>query len=449
MMVASMMRATGVLLILTGGGLYGATTANEALLCAWSSARNPEVAIRHCTAAIELGGLPSAGLAAVLGRRCVAYGEKRDYARALPDCDRAIQLAPEAALPIYRRGLVRLRSGSTDAAMLDFEQAIFLDPNMAWAYRSRGSVHKKRGQYDQAIQSYGDALRLRPDGLTYYERAWCYMHKGDYDWAKPDFDEAIRLGYGADAYYSRGMCYLQGVYDYSRAKADFDQAIRLKPNYAWSYRSRAWIHGQRAEYDLAIRDYTQALRLAPDALSYNGRGWAYYHKGAYLLALWDFARASWRFWTPLVLLVGLIYVLGRLRKAKKPEAPTDESDESPAADDPEPFIESSDSDEPPADDDSEQLVETPEGPLADPEPPRVSTADTDLNVLIRTGMRDRIAIGLLESLLQQAGIPFFVMDQNAGARQESGNIAGWWNVRVPRERETEAHEIIRAVEQMR
>jgi len=144
------------------------------------------VAIRHCTAAIELGDTqrrPRCGI----GRRCVAYGEKRDYARA---CLTATEpsnslLKPRCHLPAR---LVRLRSGSTDAAMLDFEQAIFLDPNMAWAYRSRGSVHKKRASTTKRSEL-RDALRLRPDGLTYYERAWCYMPQGDYDWAKPDFDE--------------------------------------------------------------------------------------------------------------------------------------------------------------------------------------------------------------------------------------------------------------------
>ena len=32
---------------------------------------------------------------------------------------------------------------------------------------------------------------------------------------------------------------------------------------------------------------------------------------------------------------------------------------------------------------------------------------------------------------QEAGIPFFVMDQNTAARQESGNFFGWLSVRVP------------------
>jgi hypothetical protein len=73
--------------------------------------------------------------------------------------------------------------------------------------------------------------------------------------------------------------------------------------------------------------------------------------------------------------------------------------------------------------------------------------EDDLDVLLQTGINNPIAIGLAESLLQEAGIPFFVMDQNPAAQQESGNFFGWWNVRVSREREAEAREILQSVEE--
>src|ERR1700690_1718271 len=222
MMSASMVRAPGVLLILAGG-LYGVTAANEAMRCIHGRSADDE--IRHCTAAIESGGLPDAGLAVVLGRRCVAWGEKHEYARGLPDCERAVELAPHSALQLYSRGWARFYSGNLDGAMFDSEQAIHLDPNIAMAYTGRAFIWKERGEYNQAIQDYSEALRLRPDGATYCRRGWCYVHKGDYDSAKPDFDEAIRRGYGGYAYYSRGLCYIHEL-DYSRAMADLDQAIR-------------------------------------------------------------------------------------------------------------------------------------------------------------------------------------------------------------------------------
>jgi hypothetical protein len=84
----------------------------------------------------------------------------------------------------------------------------------------------------------------------------------------------------------------------------------------------------------------------------------------------------------------------------------------------------------------------------------MSSADTDehegtedLEVLIQTGFASPIAIGLAKSLLEEAEIPFFPMDQNLNARQESGNLIGWWSVRVPREREAEAREILQSVEE--
>jgi hypothetical protein len=72
----------------------------------------------------------------------------------------------------------------------------------------------------------------------------------------------------------------------------------------------------------------------------------------------------------------------------------------------------------------------------------------DLDILIRTGITNPIAIGLAETLLREAEIPFFAMDRNVAARQESGNLLGWWSVRVPREKEAEAREILQSVEEM-
>ena len=77
------------------------------------------------------------------------------------------------------------------------------------------------------------------------------------------------------------------------------------------------------------------------------------------------------------------------------------------------------------------------------------TDEGDLDILIQTGIKDPIAIGLAENLLQEAGIPFFAMDRNVAARQESGNFLGWWNVRVPRDLEAEAREILQTVEEMK
>jgi len=77
------------------------------------------------------------------------------------------------------------------------------------------------------------------------------------------------------------------------------------------------------------------------------------------------------------------------------------------------------------------------------------SGEGDLDVLIRTGMRDPVAVSLAKTLLEEARIPFFTMDQNPAACQESGNILGWWSIRLPGAREAEAREILLAVEKMK
>lgn len=70
------------------------------------------------------------------------------------------------------------------------------------------------------------------------------------------------------------------------------------------------------------------------------------------------------------------------------------------------------------------------------------------DILIRTGLSNLVAIGFAENLLREAGIPFFPMNRNVAARQESGNFLGWWDIRVPLDREADAREILRTVEAM-
>jgi hypothetical protein len=90
-------------------------------------------------------------------------------------------------------------------------------------------------------------------------------------------------------------------------------------------------------------------------------------------------------------------------------------------------------------------------PLVDrlPEPEERETDDDDLGALIQTSLEGPVAITLVESLFQEAGIPFFAVNQNRMSQQEGGNFLGWWNVRVPRRREADAREILESVEKMR
>jgi hypothetical protein len=78
--------------------------------------------------------------------------------------------------------------------------------------------------------------------------------------------------------------------------------------------------------------------------------------------------------------------------------------------------------------------------------PLANCLNEDPDVLLRTGILNPIAIGLAQCLLEEAGIPFFVVDAIPAVQQESGNAFCWWSVRVPSDREAEAREILQSVE---
>ena len=77
----------------------------------------------------------------------------------------------------------------------------------------------------------------------------------------------------------------------------------------------------------------------------------------------------------------------------------------------------------------------------------MQAGNEDLEVLIRSGVREPFAIALAKNLFEEAGIPYFTMDETIMARRDVESLSGYWTVRVPRDREAEAREILRNVEE--
>jgi hypothetical protein len=76
-----------------------------------------------------------------------------------------------------------------------------------------------------------------------------------------------------------------------------------------------------------------------------------------------------------------------------------------------------------------------------PEPARPFDPDLDLVVVLETN--DRIQLALAKGLLEDAGIPFFVLGQIATLVQDvDGFLHKWVRVQVPRDREAEARELL-------
>jgi lipoprotein NlpI len=204
---------------------------------------------------------------AVLGQEltdaqlCFAIGGNPDLA--ILHCTRAIESKRYSGEDLHRlhlgRGAEWSAKGEHDRAIADYDAAIRLNPKSADAFHNRGSAWANKGETDKAIADYDTAIRLDPaESSPYAGRAVEYSIKGDYARASADFDAAIKLDpKAASAFFGRGRVrFYRG--EFPGAAADFEQAHKLDPGAyiaLWSYLARSRAGGKGGE---ALKPYVAA-----------------------------------------------------------------------------------------------------------------------------------------------------------------------------------------------
>ena len=203
------------ILFLGAAATAPAQTAPDAELCV-NITKNPDLAIQHCTKAIDSGRYAGGQLARLH----------------------------------YNRGVELAAKGQYDPAIADYDTAIRLDPGFGDAYFTRGNAWAFKRDTDRAIADYDTAISLNPkDRSSLGSRAFELAVKGDYARAIADQDAVLRLdAKSAIAYHGRGRARFYSG-DFERAIPDLQAAMKLEPNSytaLWLYltRTRAGIDGQ-------------------------------------------------------------------------------------------------------------------------------------------------------------------------------------------------------------
>ncbi|MBI3726172.1 tetratricopeptide repeat protein [bacterium] len=90
-------------------------------------------------------------------------GLTKDYEAAIADCTRAIELASGSDCPWNNRAYARFRRGDLDGAASDVDRALTLDPRNPYAYETRAHVRLARGNLDGAAADLERAVELQPE----------------------------------------------------------------------------------------------------------------------------------------------------------------------------------------------------------------------------------------------------------------------------------------------
>ena len=119
-----------------------------------------------------------------------AYVAQSNPDQAIRDFTRVSELQPDA-LALTERGFARLDKKDYANAITDADRAIALDPKLARAYNLRGTAHRSAGDLPKAVDDFTKALQLEPNLDNYFQRASTYQRLGEHPLAIVDFTKAL------------------------------------------------------------------------------------------------------------------------------------------------------------------------------------------------------------------------------------------------------------------
>jgi len=152
---------------------------------------NPDLAIQHCTRAIDSGKLAARELAQVYFSRGVELTTKGEFDRAIADFDIAIKTDAKLTEAYYSRGIAWANKGEPERAIADFDAVLRADARNADALHSRGTESMVRGDYLRALADFEATLRANPKAQdVFFPRGRALFYSGEFTRAAADFAKA-------------------------------------------------------------------------------------------------------------------------------------------------------------------------------------------------------------------------------------------------------------------
>jgi serine/threonine protein kinase/Flp pilus assembly protein TadD len=228
---------------------------------------------------------------------------RKEYAAAIAEFDRAIELAPNSAAAFFGRGVAYGKTTALDLAISDFTRARELDdkkelaldrrPELAEAHLQRAQQRRQMGEFTGALQDCALVIEQFPDRAAdaYAERGACARDQGRLSQAAADLSEAIRLAPGKPLAYSRrGYLYLK-TNQFDAALADLNEAIRLEPN-DLDYLNRGIVYSVTGKSAEALAELTALIqRDSSNRDAFYQRALVHRDCGKYKEAIADFRAA--------------------------------------------------------------------------------------------------------------------------------------------------------------
>ncbi|WP_406444372.1 tetratricopeptide repeat protein [Streptomyces sp. NBC_01613] len=224
------------------------------------------------------------------GRELRRIGE---YARALTECDQAVEFDPQLDVAHYGRGLTLQLMDDFPSALAAFDRADELAPDCGWIIAERGETYRLAGRFEEAVADFDRAIALDPtDAGALTGRAVSRHSLGQHAAALADFNRSLSIDEDDLWTLVRRARLRRSMGELDEAFAEFDRIVSLAPDLAWIASERGDCYRLAGRYEEAVAELGRAVSLDPDyASALASRGAALHELGRDEEALADLDRA--------------------------------------------------------------------------------------------------------------------------------------------------------------
>jgi tetratricopeptide (TPR) repeat protein len=192
----------------------------------------------------------------------------------LANHNRALELKPDYADALKKRGDVLGMLGHIDEALASYNEALTVDPGFAEAHNNRGNLLHVQGRLDEALASYYRALELKPDYIEVFNnRGMILKDMNRWEEALANFDAALALNPDFVEAHNNRAVVLVDARRFDEALLSYERALALNPRLVPVLNNRGNLLQELGRIDEALAHYDKALVLEPNFVNaINGRG---------------------------------------------------------------------------------------------------------------------------------------------------------------------------------
>ena len=209
------------------------------------------------------------------------YITEKQYDKALPDLNRAVELHPKYLFAHYNRGTVHRKQDRPRMAVSDYNVVLSIDSTFILAHSDRGNAYFTLGIIDSALLDFNWVLQKEPaNAVALGNRGSVFFRMGRFEKAIDDFTQAISADHrDSVSYLNRGVAY-SSLGKWDEAIADYTFVIKAATDNPKVYEWRGIAYRSKGELQKAIDDFSMGIRLNPNIASiYMNRAMAYQKAG--------------------------------------------------------------------------------------------------------------------------------------------------------------------------